>query len=500
MALDTNIVGALSGTGADVNASRQLKVVTETDAATNPGNVGATRMFSENDPGAYTGTAYLRSPETSTDYRLRAGVDSVLFSDNFNATSQNTNLWAYTFATLTAAQPGAGTVNFSTVQGTTSSHGAFMRSFQYFPLVNTAPLAVQIIAGSFVSALVSGEVWLMGLGLPSAAITRPTDGVWLKITSAGITGVIAYNGTEVESGPFTDANDAVILPTLGVMDSYVIVVGEREVEYWLDDVLLGEQSIPTANGIPWIAGSAPVFMQKYNTGAVSNTNTFRVARVGVTLMDINTNRPWSVTNAVMGQMGYVGQNGHTMGTTQAVGTITSGSTPNLPTSAAGSNTTANVSGLGGWGAINAAAGAATDFIATSYQNPTATVNITGRNLIIKAVKISTINTGAAVATTPTTLLWTLAFGHTAVSLATTETASFATATTHAPRRIQLGFQSAAVGTAVGGLYASDIVWNFDSPVVVRPGEFIATVMKIVVGTATASQTITFNVTFDANFE
>ena len=52
MALDTNVVGALSGTGADVNASRQLKVVTETDAATNPGNVGGLRAFSEVDAGS----------------------------------------------------------------------------------------------------------------------------------------------------------------------------------------------------------------------------------------------------------------------------------------------------------------------------------------------------------------------------------------------------------------------------------------------------------------
>jgi len=66
-------------------------------------------------------------------------------------------------------------------------------------------------------------------------------------------------------------------------------------------------------------------MQKYNTGAVSNTNTMRVARVGVTLMDINTSRPWSVSNSVMGQLAYAGQNGHTMGTTQAVGTISPGS-------------------------------------------------------------------------------------------------------------------------------------------------------------------------------
>lgn len=497
MSLDSIIRGVTSGTGADVDADKQLLVRSNDD----PTKAGTSVVYFENDDGTIAGSVYRKSPEVSPDYRLRSGVDSVLFHDTFNSTAQNTNLWAYTFATLTAAQPGAGTVNFSAVQGTTSAHGAFMRTFQYFPLVNTAPLAIEFIGGAFTASLVAGEVWLSGVGLPSAAVTRPTDGVWFRATSAGVEGVIAFNGTEQATGVFTDARtgSALALP-LGELHKWVIVIGEREIEFWFDDMFLGHLDIPAANGIPWMSASAPLFMMKYNTGAVSNTNTMRVARVGVTLMDINVNRPWSVTNAVMGQLGYAGQNGHTMGTTQAVGTITSGSTPNLPTSAAGSNTTANVTGLGGWGAINAAAGAATDFIATSYLNPASTINITGRNLIIKSVKISTINTGAAVATTPTTLLWSIGFGHTAVSLATTETASFATATTHAPRRVQLGFQSAAVGSAVGALYSPDVSFDFDSPIVVRPGEYIATIMKIVVGTATVGQTITFNVTFDANFE
>ncbi|NCX32035.1 MAG: hypothetical protein EBX18_05930, partial [Actinobacteria bacterium] len=68
--------------------------------------------------------------------------------------------------------------------------------------------------------------------------------------------------------------------------------------------------------------------------------------------------------------------------------------------------------------------AAGDMIFTSFQNPTPTINLTGRNLILTGVRITCINTGAAVATTPTTLIWQLAYGHTAVSMATAETASF----------------------------------------------------------------------------
>lgn len=484
------IVGYVTGNGVEVTSTNRMKVELETNAESNPSQVGGVRMFSENDPGASTGSAYLKSPETSPDYRMRVGVDTVLFNDTFNATAQNTNLWAYTFATMTAAMPGAGTVNFSTVQGTTAAHGCFMRTYQYFPLVNTAPLAVEFVGGQFTSALVSGEVWLAGLGLPTAAVTRPTDGVWFKLTSAGLVGVIAYNGTEVETGILMSISAI----ALGDTGKYLIVVGEREVEYWADDVLLAEQEIPTANGIPWLAASAPVFMMKYNTGNVANTNTMRVARVGVSLYDVQTSKPWSHIQSGMAMHCGVGQNGSTMGST-AGGFSQSA----IAATSAGANTTANVTGLGGYGVMTAQAtnvAAAGDMIATSYLNPAPTINITGRNLYITGVSISCMNTGAAVATTATSLVWGLAWGHTSVSLATTETASFATATTHAPRRIPLGMCSAAIGTVVGGSYDKEIRRTFDAPIVVRPGEYIATTVRFRVGTATASQELTYVVAFD----
>ena len=452
---------------------------------------GYVRMMSENDAGALTGDAYLKSPETSPDYRLRVGLDTVLFTDNFNATAQNTAQWSYTFATLTAAQPGAGTVNFSAVQGTTSAHGAFMRSFQYFPVINTAPLAVEFKAGVFTSALVSGEVWLMGLGLPSAAVTRPTDGVWLKLTSAGLVGVIAYNGTEVESGalPATLA--------LGTIYKFTLVIGESEVEFWLDDELLGELAIPTANGVPWLSASAPAFMQKYNTGAVSNTNTMRVARVGVSLLDVATFTPAEHQMALQGLMGYQGQNGGTMGTTALLPNATAATTV---TGGALSQTVAIATGLGGQAGIVAAV-AGVDGCVTAFQVPTGGINQTARNLVITGVRIDAVNIGAAVATTASILQWSLAFGATGgtiPSLAQAETGSFVTATAKAWRRIPLGVQSWVVGAAIGQP-AESITIYFDSPVVVHPGQWVAAVAKFIVGTATASQVIWTTVSFHSHY-
>jgi hypothetical protein len=457
---------------------------------------GTVVVYNENDDGAHTGVPYRKSSEVSPDYRQRSGIDSEMFTDNFNATAQNTAVWSYTFNTLTAAQPGAGTVNFSAVQGTTSAHGAFMRSHQYFALYNTAPLAVEFFAGQFNSVMTSGEIFLMGLGLPTAATTRPTDGAWFRISTAGVEGVISFNGTETFSS-FTVPLPLASL-TLAQMYKFLMVVGEREVEFWWDDKHLGHMDIPPANGVPWLAASAPVFMQKYNTGAVANTNTMRVSRVGVGLMDLAANKSWAHQRATMGLMAYQGQNGGTMGTTALLPNATAAT---VVTGAALSQTVPIATGLGGQAGIVAAV-AGIDGMVTAFQNPTPTINLTGRNLIITGVRIDAVNIGAAVAGTASVLQWSLAFGATGgtvPSLAQGETGSFVTATAKAWRRVPLGLHSWVVGAAIGAP-AEAIRETFDSPIVVHPGQWVAAVAKFIVGTATASQVIWAVVKFDAHYE
>jgi hypothetical protein len=99
-----------------------------------------------------------------------------------------------------------------------------------------------------------------------------------------------------------------------------------------------------------------------------------------------------------------------------------------------------------------------------------------------------VDLGAAVATTATTIQFSLAFGHTAVSLATAEAA-----TAKAPRRIALGVATWPIGAAIGaqpqgGRISVDLG---DAPIFVNPGEFVQLVGKFLAGTATASQVINF---------
>lgn len=491
MALDANIVGN------NLDGGSNIKVA----LSNTPAYIGGIRNFSENDTGAITGTPYLLSPETSSDYRLRVGIDTVLFTDTFNSTIQNTNLWSYTFATMTMTLPGTGYLNVGTVQGTASGHGAFLKSYQHFPVIGTAPLSAEFTLGQFTNTISATEAFYFGLGIPSAAATIPTDGVWFKITSSGLYGEFIYNGgTPTTTGLLISLANL----TLNSTDKYAIVIGETEIEFWKDDVLLTHATIPLTNGQPFQAGSLPCFIQKVYTGVTSNLNVFRVTDITISLMDLATNKPWAHQAAVMGQSCNIFQNGSNPSAiapyTQAIGTVTTGSSPLLIAGTAGSNSAANATGLGGYGTVTASVAAATDIIACSFQNPVPSVTITGRNLIITGVSISAINLGAAVATTATTLLWSIGYGHTAVSMATLETASFVTATTHAPRRMQLGFMSAAIGAAIGATYDKEIIRKFDAPIVVRPGEFINTFYKVIVGTATASQVIGYNVLFDGYWE
>jgi len=501
MALDTNLRGSTTGNGQEVDAANNAKVtlpqVTTPAGVDGTQYVGAARFFSENDPGTLTGSGYLKSPETSSDYRLRVGLDTVLFNDRFNATTQNVNNWQYVFATMTAAQPGAGTVNFGVVQGTTSAHGAFMRSFQQFPLVGTAPLAIEFVAGQFTAAMVTNEEWYMGLGLPSAAVTIPTDGVWLKLTSAGLVGVLSHSASSVESGVLVAFGDLVV----GKLNKYVIVIGEREVEFWFNDKFLGHLDIPTAVGQPFIASSLPIFMMKRNTGNVSNTNTMRVAYVTASLLDVATNKPWGHQMATAGQMGYQGQNGGTLTTTALLPNAAAATTV---TGGALSQTTSLATGLGGQAGIVAAV-AGIDGMVTAFQCPLGGANQTPRNLIITGIRIDAVNIGAAVATTASILQWSVGYGAwipagTLPPLTQADTASFATATTKSWKRVPLGLQSWIVGAAIGAPAEVMEIDLGDSPIVVHPGEWVSAIAKFIVGTATASQVIWCTVQFRSHYE
>lgn len=473
-----------SGVDAEVDSSGNLKTtLTNVDSET-----GKVRLMTENDAGTITGTVYLKSPETSLDYRLRVGIDTLMFSDEFNATTQNTSLYKHLFTTMTMAQSSGSLLTNANLTASTAT-GCSLQTWKAIPMIVGSSIYVETCIAITAVPLVN-QVLQWGLGTPTAT-AAPTDGVFFKLTTAGLVCVVVYMGNSWESGTLLPAASIPI----GDTKRYGMSISAHEVELWIDDVMLGEFDLPTANPLPFGSAALPMFVQQYNTNTVSGSPQMQ-AKIGAWaayIADIGTNKTWAGQMAAQGLNASQGQNGGTMGQSAQW------SNTALPTAAAGTNTTAALgTGLGGLFQLNAMATSGTDVIVSSFQNPVGSVTQSPSNLHVRGVWMDVVNIGAAVATTATVLAIALAYGHTALSLATTESASFANNTTKAPRRLPLGTACFKVGDVIGA--SQRIAVDFETPVVVNPGEYVAVIAKPVVGTATASEVFIFNIGFNAYYE
>lgn len=153
-----------------------------------------------------------------------------------------------------------------------------------------------------------------------------------------------------------------------------------------------------------------------------------------------------------------------------------------PTSATLANATAGYATLGGRWQFAAVGGAATDYALFGFQVPS------GSKLYVTGIAISTVNTGAAVATSATILDWSVSANSTSVDLGA-----------GAPRRVTVGTQALLSGAAIGAM-ANDVVRGFDPPLYVASGNFFHVILQMPVGTATASQVLRGDVQVNGWFE
>jgi hypothetical protein len=155
--------------------------------------------------------------------------------------------------------------------------------------------------------------------------------------------------------------------------------------------------------------------------------------------------------------------------------------------------------LGGIFLMNAPATSATDVIIASYLNPLGGVAQTPRTMKLRGIKVDCINTIVAVATTASVFAVAVAWGGSGLSLAGTETASFATATLKGRRIQPIGVISFPIAAAVGAV-ASPIQFDFEAPLVINPGEYIQVIAKIIIGTATATEVFQWIISPNLYFE
>lgn len=478
--------GTSSAGKANVDAFFNLNVNTPIVAV----QAGLSAIISENDAGTIT-TRSMRAPYTSIPRRLTVGMDTVLFDDSFGNTAQDTSRWRTATTTFTLAQA-SGYVVLNSGAVTTTGASQIYQSYRYIPLYGGAPLIVDMHVSITAAPPTNWtfEAGLFATTQPFAATYPALDGVHFRMNSTGLIGVLNYNGTETVSGTLIAAGSILVNQNIKLR----IVISHKFVEFWAANnttgilVLLGTVNVPAANGQPIASASLPVSFRLNQPGTASAGVSAKISDVFVHLGDMLSSKPWSHQMASIGQTAYEGQPGGTLGSTAL---LTNSLAPGA--GAAMTNTAASLgSGLGGQFTALPTLAQNTDGIVCSYQNPFGSVSAAPRTLYITGVSVKgivlVIFTGG-----PVYYLYSLAYGHTAVSLATAEGIA-----AKAPRRIALGLETYVV-TAPVGTVGQGVSVKFETPIVVNPGEFIALVAKNL-GTVTSLGNIMFSVTFDGYSE
>ena len=483
MGFAQKILGYITGNGAEVDANHQMLVGLPNDYTL----TGKVRMMSENDDGTLTGVVNLVSPESDSDYRLRTSRDIMLDDELFNYTAQNTSKHTVVAAATNLAPSWtAGGFNTNPTNVVTTSSGAALQSYQEFSLVSTGTLSCDMEL-AFSALPSSNQIIDFGLFIGNASNPFASlDGAMFRLTAAGLTGVVNYNGTETfpTTNPFplgAGAGTWAYVPNKKYQ--FILYVTTRNVEFWVNDgiagaLLLGIIPCPPGQGSMFLSTGVPFRIRHAIVGGAGGAALNCVlSRYSVRLGGVSDgSEPLSaITTRALGS--YEGLSGGTMGQLMA-GTVTTG-TLVKPTAAVPLNTSlaANLPGsLAGriWETLTSGLAVNTDGIFAQYQVPAGTVAIQGRVLKIKGLKLSaTVQTVVAGGTAMATE-WYICFGNTATSLATAEAS-----TTKAPRRVfcpsltqHLALTQAADTAVAQNAFYEDFS---SAPIYVNPGEFVSLV-------------------------
>ncbi len=453
-----------------------------------PDSMGGALIFSESDPGAITGTRKALSPETDADYRLRVGVDVPMDTETFNYTAQNTGKHASVNTTMVPTYSAAGLVtNSGSI--TTTTTGLTLGTYAMFPLLGASSIFFEF-EGSFSAQPTTNSIIDIGGFLRGASTAfAPLDGAYFRLNSAGIFGVINNNGSETTTGAPVDftAIDGAVSYTNTKKYQFIIKVFPRETEFWINNVLVGTIPTPAGQGQPCMSAALPFSLRHAIVGGAAGgvlqfvLNNYNVSLGGFEIAD----DLGSITNRMFGS--YQGFSSGTMG---SLANYANGANP---TAAVPTNTTAALGvGLGGQFWETDTLAATTDGIICSYQVPAGTVNVAGKRLKVTGIWFDSY-VQAALTGGGYNAQFVLAFGHTAVSLATAEAAA-----TKAPRRVPIGSYS-VVAAAAALVQLPRIFMALTNPIYVNPGEFIALVKKKV-GTAPSAGVIAYVVGFDYSWE
>lgn len=459
-----------SGIVGEINAAREMLVALALDSIRS----GFASLVSEK--GIYPdGTRLMKELECSEDYRLRIESDNLWLTDYPLGTAVNTRKWKTLLSASQTITIAGARYELNSSGLVTINSGSMLQSWRVIPFfkANTTYLEFNV---NWTLAPVANWFAEWGAGNAATAIALAADGVFFQITAGQFRGVCRNASVETSV-------DLGAVPQEGVVQDFVIEITQGVVHFWHDSTLLGSITVPNAQFGATASPTLPVFVRTY-TAAVAPAVAIKLQCSAMQASNggADLNRLWPTQQVGMGN-----------GSVQAPSGSTAGLTANYansaaPASATLANATAGYATLGGQFQFAAVAGAETDYALFAYAVPA------GQTLVVRGVWIDTMNTGAAVATTATWLSWSLGVGCSAVTLATAEGAA-----AKAPARLALGNQVFPIAAAIGA-QANRLDVNLDAPLVINAGEYLHIIVKMPLGTATASQVIRGIVGINGFFE
>jgi hypothetical protein len=412
--------------------------------------------------------AKLAQFEFGNDGRVRTGQETLIFFDQINGSTINSEIWKATSATMTATQTNGALVlnSGSSLAVNTyynlSSTKAFNRIFE-FPIYLEAQ-----------ASFTQGNTETVEFGFISAATNAaPTDGFFFRGNPSGIFAVSCVGGVET-SVAMTGAVPGVVYET-------EVIIHSNYVFYELKDVN-GVQISTTINVFPGASSNPrlPIMARVYNGGTIATTaSSITLYAVTVLQMDWATNKLFDAQLA---------SSSHSFCQIEPTTFIKTANWANstAPAVATLSNTAAGYTTLGGYFRFTTTATLSTDYALFAYQVPV------GYTLVLNGIGIDSAVT-TAMGATATVLSWAAGLGASAVSLATTDVFP----TSSAPKFIPIGFQNLLASAPVG-TSPTPLLKSFKTPIVIEGGEYFHIILRIISGSTTGQ--ITGMVSVDGYFE
>lgn len=492
---------------ANVNSDYNLAVVSTQDLAGL--SAGFAQMSAEVDAGDATGNRSVVAFECSDDYRLRTGVDQVIFNSTFEGTNILTTQWN-TNASITNTVISNGFINLNGAVITSASAFSYFRTWRHFPVFGTYPtyLDLWIREGNYDATNAISE-WGF-LFVTSPGTQQPLDGIFFRRTSGGelkaivTTGIGSATGFDsaeipIDTSRVPSRSDKKRLYDPGETNHYIISTHNDIARFWINDVLVAEIKCPPQLATMQGSSNLPVGLRMLNLAtAASAPRQVGVGYVSVATGDQNTNKPWSHAMSGIGGGAYQLQIGNVAGPTVTRTAATTGHPASSTARTAGTwlaNSSPALNNLGGlWTspAISTLSSDA-DYPVFSFLNPVGTAAIPGKTLYITGVRIGEAFVSVAASTSAFFLSYIVMVEGSAAAPNTTDSA-----TTVSNKSITIGGHG--FGADGIGVMKEGFDMTFSSPLVIPAGRYIQLIVRPFGTVAGNSAVLRGSVSFTGYFE